>query len=78
VRGLLYAFVCVFYPMVYVFLPLIVFDLGKHLKWPNGTYFKSNNGRWAPLIFFKNTEATALSSKTIRLRFGHLNAVEKC
>jgi len=58
-------------------LPLKVSDLGKHLKQPNGKYFKSNYGRCAPLVIYIGTEATALSSKSIRLRLGHLNAVEQ-
>jgi hypothetical protein len=34
--------------LVCVYLPLVVSDLGKHLKRPNGAYFKSNCGCWAP------------------------------
>jgi hypothetical protein len=52
--------------------------LGIHLTWPNGPYFNSNYERWASLVIYKATEATALSSKSIciRLHLGHLNAVE--
>jgi hypothetical protein len=63
------------YPLVFVYLPLRVSDLGKHLKRPNGAYLKSNYGRWVPLVIYKGIEATVLSSKSIRLRLGKLNAV---
>jgi hypothetical protein len=53
-------------------------DLGIHRARPSGTYFNSNYGRWAPLGTSKGNEATALSSKSIWLHLGHLNAVEKC
>jgi hypothetical protein len=36
----------------------------------------SKHGIWAPSVIYKGTEATALSSKSIRLHLGHLNAVE--
>jgi hypothetical protein len=55
--------------------PLKVSDLGIHRTWPNDTDIKSNYGRWALLGISKGTEATALSSKFIRLHHGHLNAV---
>ena len=51
---------------------LKVSDLGMHLTGPNGTYFESNYGCWAPLVIYKGTEATALSSKSIRLHLRHL------
>jgi len=51
-------------------------DLGMHLTWPNGTYFKPNYGRWAPLVIYKGTEAAALSSKSIGHHLAHSNAVE--
>ena len=38
-----------------------------HLTWPISTHFKSNYGNWAPSVIYKRTEATALSSKSIRL-----------
>jgi hypothetical protein len=47
-----------------------------HLARPNGTYFKSNCGRWAPLVICHATEPTALGSESIRLHLGHLNAVD--
>jgi hypothetical protein len=51
-----------------------------HLKRPISTHFKSNFGRWAPLVIYEGTEAIALSSKSNQLYLGHLNAVEndKC
>jgi hypothetical protein len=52
-------------------------DLGIHLTRPNSTYFKSSYGRWAPLVIYKGTEETALSSNSIRLHLGHLKAVGK-
>jgi hypothetical protein len=55
-----------------------VSDLRIHLMQPNGTYFKSNYGRWAPSAMHEGAEATALSSKSTRLHLGHFNAVEKC
>jgi hypothetical protein len=48
-----------------------------HSTQPNGTYFKSNYGRWAPLVIYKYTEATALSSKSIRLHLGHLQRTKR-
>jgi hypothetical protein len=57
---------------------LKVSDLEMHLTRPKSTYFKTNYGSRALSVIFKGTEATALSSKSIRLHLGHLNAVEKC
>jgi hypothetical protein len=52
--------------------------MGIHRTRPNGTYFKSNYGRWAPFGISKGNEATALCSKSIltRLHHFHLNGVD--
>jgi hypothetical protein len=55
---------------------LKVSDLGMYLTRHNGTNFKSNYGRWVPLVIYKGTEATALSFKSTRLHLGHLSAVD--
>jgi predicted RNA-binding protein with PUA domain len=39
-------------------------------------YFEPNYRRWAPSVIYKGIEATALSSKSIRVHLGNLNAVE--
>jgi hypothetical protein len=54
-----------------------VSDLGIHRTRPKGTYFKSNYGRWAPLVIFRGTEATALSTKTIWLNHYHLMPLKR-
>jgi hypothetical protein len=38
---------------------------------------RSYYGRWVLKVIYKGTEATALSSKSIQLRLGHSNAVDK-
>jgi hypothetical protein len=38
--------------------------------------FKLTYGRWVTFVIYKGTEATVLSSKSIRLYLYHLNAVE--
>jgi hypothetical protein len=52
---------------------LKVSDLRVHRARPSGMYFEPNNGRWAPLGISNGTEATALSSKSIRLHLVPLN-----
>jgi hypothetical protein len=53
-------------------------DLEIHQARPNSMYLKSSGGRWASLGIFKGTETMALSSKSIRLSRGLLNAFVKC
>jgi len=48
-----------------------------HLARFNGPHFKPNFGSWASLVIYKGAEATELSSKSIRLSLGHLNAAQK-
>jgi hypothetical protein len=50
-------------------------DFEIHRTLPIGTYFKSNYGCCASLAIFKGTEATALSSRSIWLRLGHVNVL---
>jgi hypothetical protein len=46
---------------------LMVFDLRIDETRPNGMYFKSSYGRWAPLNISVVTEAMALSSESTHL-----------